>query len=126
VVDDDAPTSALIARHLKNDGYDVVALTSPNEAIARSETGEHFDIAVLDVVMPDTTGEVLAARLRRETPDLPVLYVTGFDDVLFASRSVLWSGESFLQKPFTLKGLSEAVSLALYGHLTHPHRALSA
>ncbi len=124
VVDDDAAMAALIAQVLRLAGYVVVELTRPTDALARAEAGERFELAVLDVVMPELTGDTLAASLRRTQPDLPVLYVTGFDDVLFQARPLLWKGESFLGKPFSLEGLTEAVSLALHG-TTSPTRNVS-
>ena len=115
VVDDDAAMAALIAQVLRLTGYVVVELTRPTDALARAEAGERFELAVLDVVMPELTGDTLAASLRRIQPDLPILYVTGFDEVLFHARALLWKGESFLEKPFTLESLTQAVSLALHG-----------
>jgi two-component system, cell cycle sensor histidine kinase and response regulator CckA len=75
----------------------------------------HFDLAILDVVMPTLSGEILAAHLRRHDPDLRILYITGYDDALFQARPMLWEGESFLEKPFTPAALIEAVSMALRG-----------
>ncbi len=119
VVDDDTAMAALIAQVLRLAGYVVVELTRPTDALARAEAGERFELAVLDVVMPELTGDTLAASLRRTQPDLPILYVTGFDEVLFRARPLLWKGESFLEKPFSLESLTEAVSLALHGTTSH-------
>ncbi len=115
VVDDEAAMAALIAQVLRLAGYAVVELTRATDALARAEAGERFELAVLDVVMPELTGDRLALSLRRSQPDLPILYVTGFNDVLFQARPMLWKGESFLEKPFSLESLTEAVSLALHG-----------
>lgn len=120
VVDDDAPTVDYIRALLTEAGYDVVAMTSPNAALARSEEGERFDLAVLDVVMPELSGDVLAARLRRISPDLPILFVTGFEEALFQARPLLWDGEAFLNKPFTPAALCEAVSMAIWATLSPP------
>ena len=89
VVDDDAPTVDYIHALLTEMGYEVVAMTSPKAAVGRAENGERFDLAVLDVVMPELSGDRLAARLRQLDPDLPVLFVTGFDEALFQGRLVL-------------------------------------
>ena len=120
VVDDDEPMVHVIEQILSRVGYDVVTETEPEAAVARAEAGEHFDLALLDVVMPRLSGETLAAHLRRRDPDLKVLYVTGYDDALFRARPVLWEGESFLEKPFTPEGLREAVSVALFGMTSPP------
>ena len=59
-----------------------------------------------------------AARVLR--PELKVLYVSGFVDRLLNERPILWEDEAFLEKPFTFEGLTEAVSLLLFGTLKPP------
>jgi CheY-like chemotaxis protein len=118
VVDDEAPMVAFISDVLRMAGFDVVAQTSSHTVVKRVDAGDRYDLAVLDVVMPELSGEALAAHLRRHQPDLPVLYVTGFDEALFQARPMLWAGESFLEKPFSPEGLLEAVSLALDGRIS--------
>jgi len=120
VVDDDAPTTDYMRSLLTEAGYSVVALTSANAALAQAKSGERFDLAVLDVVMPELSGDRLAAHLRQLNPDLPILFVTGFNEALFRARPLLWEGESFLEKPFTPAGLVEAVSMAIWGTITPP------
>jgi CheY-like chemotaxis protein len=70
-----------------------------------------------DLKMPEMDGDELAARLRRSTPDLKVLYLTGYAQTLFDHRGVLWEGEAFLEKPCSPAELRQAVSLLLYDHL---------
>ena len=67
--------------------------------------------------MPGMTGDELAQRLRKSDPGLKVLYLTGFSDQLFDRKSALWADEAFLEKPATVRGLLEAVSLLLRGHV---------
>ena len=45
---------------------------------------------------------------------------TGYADRLFNEKSMLWADEAFVEKPITTKGLLEAVSLLLYGHIDRP------
>jgi len=49
-----------------------------------------------------------------------VLYFTGYSDSLFEERKLLWQHEAFIEKPVTIAGLLEAVSLLLFGHVTGP------
>jgi YesN/AraC family two-component response regulator len=67
--------------------------------------------------MPEMTGDELARRMRMRQPDVRVLYLTGFNEQLFADKRVLWEGEAYLDKPTTIEGLLEAVSLLLHGRL---------
>ena len=65
--------------------------------------------------MPGMTGDELARRLRQSEPALKVLYLTGYSDHLFKEKTMLWADEAFLDKPCSVKGLREAVSLLLFG-----------
>ena len=107
----------LVATVLRSSGYRPTTATEAERAIALGADGKRFALAILDVVMPRIGGEGLAARLRRDDPDLKVLYLTGYADILFQVRPILWANEAFLEKPFTDHGLLEAVSLLVYGHV---------
>ena len=54
-------------------------------------------------------------ELRQGTPDLKVLYLTGFSQALFSNHAQLWEGEAFLEKPCAPAALIEAASLLLFG-----------
>ena len=120
VVDDDPAMCELVATILRGSGYRPTIETDVDKAIELGSTGKRFALAILDVVMPRMGGEGLAARMRRDDPDLKVLYLTGYADVLFQVRPILWANEAFLEKPFSDHGLLEAVSLLLYGHFRQP------
>ena len=117
VVDDEAPIRQVARRILETVGYRVIEASNGFEALALLEEGTPLDLLMADLQMPEINGEEMARRIRAARPDLNVLYVTGFVDTLFEKRSTLWEGEAFLEKPFTVTGLLEAVSLLLYGSL---------
>lgn len=120
VVDDDPAVCELVAIILRGAGYRPTVSLHAEQALGLYAEGHRFSLAILDVVMPRMGGEGLAARLRHDDPDLKVLYLTGFADVLFQVRPILWENEAFLEKPFTDHGLLEAVSLLLSGHVRQP------
>lgn len=76
---DDNPTNLTILVHqFKRWGLDVLPLASSVEALRRLSTGEHFDIAVFDMLMPELNGIQLAAHARK-TPagiNLPIILLT--------------------------------------------------
>jgi CheY-like chemotaxis protein len=74
-------------------------------------------VLVTYVMMPNMLGDDLARRLRQNEPDLKVLYLTGYSDRLFKEKVTLWEAEAFLDKPCSVAGLRQAVSLLLYGHV---------
>jgi len=120
IVDDEEPILHFVQRVLRDDGYETVAASNPETALTLATGEGPFALLLTDLVMPNVPGDELARRLRRDQPDLKVLYLTGYSDRLFESRLLLWESESFLDKPASAKALREAVSLALFGHTHGP------
>lgn len=117
VVDDEESIRSLASRALKMVGYRVLEASGGAEALRYLEGDTPLDLLLTDINMPDIKGDEVARRFRRARPELKVLYLSGFVDALFAERPVLWEDEAFLDKPFTIKGLLEAVALLTSGHL---------
>ena len=116
VVDDESEVRAFERRVLEGIGYGVLEAKNGADAIDRMAGAARVDLLVADLQMPEVSGAEMVRRIRLTRPDMPVLYVTGRIDGLMDERS-LWQGEAFLEKPFTVAGLREAVSLLLYGTL---------
>jgi two-component system cell cycle sensor histidine kinase/response regulator CckA len=112
VVDDDGNVCAFVEKALRIAGYETVTAGSGHDALSAFMTApDRFDVVVTDVRMPHMSGPVFIERLRRLDPDVKVLYFTGFNDQLFHEKTTLWHGEAFLDKPCSVQGLLEAVSL---------------
>ena len=116
VVDDEQSVRTFVERVLQRAGYETAAAADGPEALRIVEDRGPFNLVLADVVMPGMRGDELGRRLRARDPDQKVLYFTGFSDQLFDARAILWDGEAFLEKPVTVDGLLEAVSLMLFGH----------
>lgn len=102
VAEDDAATAALVAEVLEEHGYLVTRAATVQEAAAYLELF-HFDLALLDLVLPDGTAEELA---RTPPPGAgAVLVMTGVVDVDL-------DGVPVLRKPFELHDLLDGVARA--------------
>jgi CheY-like chemotaxis protein len=119
VVDDEAIPRQVTERAFRNVGCHVSVASNGHEALTRIEQSQtFFDLFVLDSMMPAMTGTELAERIRRRQPDAKILYLTGFSDTLFSNnKKMLNSNEAFIQKPSSVKGMREAASLLLFGHI---------
>jgi two-component system cell cycle sensor histidine kinase/response regulator CckA len=117
IVDDEPVIVQFVDRVLRGASYLTSTAGGGVEALQVAEGSAPFDLVVADVNMPDMSGPDLISSLRKLQPDLRVLYLTGFNDQLFAARNVLWEGEAFLDKPTTIDGLLQAVSLMLFGSI---------
>jgi len=122
VVDDDDAVRRFVKRILDDEGYVVDASPTGSDALTRLH-GQAYDLVVADVCMPEMSGPQMIARMRQTGSQAKVLYVTGFSDQLFDERAdKLWADEAFLDKPCTVQGLREAVSLLLHGQID-PNKA---
>ncbi len=78
VVDDNATNREIVSRQTRSWGMDPVAVALPSEALALIENGEQFDVAALDMLMPEMDGCELARRIRRQPNghELPLVLLT--------------------------------------------------
>jgi len=120
VVDDEELVLKFVERVLREAGYTTATASGGPEALETTARLEPFDVLVTDVMMPQMTGDELARRIRVQTPGIKVLYLTGFSDRLFKEKVTLWADEAFLDKPCSVKGLLQAVSLLIYGRFNMP------
>ena len=117
VVDDEARIREMEMRILQHAGYRVAEADGGTAALRMFADGVAPDLVIADLDMPDLAGEEMVKSIHAARPKQKVLYVTGNIDRLLNVRSLVWEGEAFLDKPFSAKGLLEAVSLLLTGSL---------
>ena len=120
VVDDEEGVRALARRILEGAGYGVLEAGNGVEALEVMESPARVDFLIADLDMPVMRGEEMTKLIRALRPDLRVLYVTAHSELLFKERPELIDGEAFLDKPFTVRGLLEAVSLLKVGYIKAP------
>ena len=125
VVDDEDLVRKFVERVLRDAGYQTATAADGPEALEVAAKLESFDVLVTDVMMPQMTGDELARRVRVAAPHIKVLYLTGFSDRLFKEKVTLWADEAFLDKPCSVTGLRQAVSLLLFGRVEMPQEQRS-
>jgi PAS domain S-box-containing protein len=110
LVEDDDLVRELACQHLARRGYTVLRARNGQEALGVVE-GRLDEIAVLvsDVVMPGMTGYQLAQQLRRQRPDIPTLFMSGYSAANPDADSGGSTRSSFLAKPFSLEALAAKV-----------------
>jgi len=112
VVDDDETARRTVSRILTRlSGHSVTKSSSALEALGLLES-QPFDLALLDIVMPDMGGIELAQDLKRRWPATSVIMMTGYDSHEYAVTAVKFA-TAYLTKPFTSEALLAAVHDAL-------------
>lgn len=109
LVEDEEGLRGLNARGLASRGYTVCEASNGVEAVALIEQGQHVDLVVSDVVMPEMDGPTLLKELRKRDPDLKIIFVSGYAEEAFAKNLPEGGQFAFLPKPFTLKQLVATV-----------------
>lgn len=116
VVEDNAMVRRSIEVTLRSAGYQVTSVDSGESCLAAvARLDEPIHLLISDVVMPEMSGEELVTRVRELRPELPVLFISGYDRATLARRRRATTNEHFLQKPFDSEDLFAAVRQALAG-----------
>ena len=111
VVEDDPAVRRIIERGLTRDGYAVVSAGTAAEAAQLFKLGQpRFALVVSDVVLPDGSGPQLIETLRKVSPGLRVVYMSGYGE---EALGLAGGDASFLRKPFAPADLRRAVLRAL-------------
>src|SRR3979490_671161 len=101
VAEDDAAIRTVFVRLLEGAGYRVSAFRDGDEAIARIEAGDRFDVAITDLNMPGAGGEEVIRALKARSPLLPVIVVTALHNPEAIEECFRRDAYRYLRKPFT-------------------------
>jgi len=114
LVEDDAGMRNMFIQILESAGYKPVVAASAEEALElfKEQKGD-FDLLFSDVVMPGKDGIELADLLRKESPGLPVVLCSGYQNQHDRWLLLESKGYHFLKKPVSVDGLLTAVYSAL-------------
>lgn len=104
LAEDDDVMRQYLARALERAGYQVTSVDRGTHALARVEVGDHFDLLLTDIVMPEMDGIELAQKVTLIHPDMRVMFITGFSAVSLKAGQAMPNAK-VLSKPFHLKDL---------------------
>ena len=102
VVDDENALAELLAMALRYEGWEVRTEADGARAL-RAAREERPDAVVLDVMLPDLDGLEVLSRLRKDLPDVPVLFLTAKDAVEDRIAGLTAGGDDYVTKPFSLE-----------------------
>jgi len=125
VADDDRPTRFAISSMLKKAGYEVTAVKNGAEAL-RNIQQTKFDLAFLDIWMPELTGLEVLARVRagESHPKIVIMTSDGTPDTLL--RAIREQAYEYLSKPFPPKEAVEVAQRVLKQDASPPIEVISA
>ncbi|WP_300010515.1 response regulator transcription factor [Pseudonocardia sp.] len=104
VVDDESTLAELLSMALRYEGWEVRTAADGSSAV-RAAREFRPDAVVLDIMLPDFDGLEVLRRMRAETPDVPVLFLTARDAVEDRVAGLTAGGDDYVTKPFSLEEL---------------------
>jgi DNA-binding response OmpR family regulator len=113
IADDEPRLLHIVSMYLNMEGYEVVGAADGNEALQLLDS-QHFDLVILDVMMPGCDGIEVCRRLRAadRTASVPVLMFTSLSADADVERARLAGANHLITKPFSLPGLGAVIRTA--------------
>ena len=111
VVDDEQVVLDSVRLHLKRENYEIQTVLSAKEALKILEAGE-AQVVITDLMMPEMNGLELLEWVRKSTPEVPVIMITGYATMKTALQALRKGAFDYIAKPFTRAELQGVVARA--------------
>ena len=112
LVEDEDSIRDAVRLNLELDGYEVVCTGNGKKAVELIH-GQHFDLLLLDVMLPEMDGFSITEQVRLTNPDVPILLLTAKDTAQDRITGLKKGADDYLTKPFHLEELQLRVSKLL-------------
>ena len=112
IIDDDEAIRKSLTTVLKEKGYLVDAAESGQAAVKKSET-ETYDLALIDIRLPDIDGVQLLTAMKETTPKMVKIIITGYPSLQNAMEAVNKGADGYIVKPVKMDELLTMIE----GHL---------
>lgn len=113
LVDDDTSIVSSLRTFLNQEGFQVTSANNHKETIDLLDSGQyHFDLALLDVSLPDGSGFSLCSALKANS-DIPVIFLTASDDEYSVVAGLDLGADDYISKPFRPRELISRMNSVL-------------
>ncbi len=114
IVDDDQSVRGLIAEMLKELGYNCLEAASGEEAInLLTNYKDQVHLLLTDVVMPGISGKELAEKIKKERPEIKVIFMSGYTENIMSKHGVFKQGVNYISKPIIPGALAQKIRKVL-------------
>ncbi len=111
VLDDEENIRFFFTEALKKEGYDVRTVGKGNRALELFNE-EDFDVAVVDLKLPDTDGMEIMKAFREQRPEVPVIIITAHGNRQIAHQALSEGAYDYFSKPFDLEDMRVVIRRA--------------
>lgn len=124
LVEDEPSLRENIKMNLEMEDYEIVAVGNGRDAIKRFKE-ERFNLAILDIMLPEMDGYELCEQIRLENSTIPVLFLTAKDASQDIVKGLKKGADDYLTKPFNLEELMLRVKALIKRGLSQEERKSS-
>ncbi|EAU54277.1 histidine kinase [Mariprofundus ferrooxydans] len=118
VVDDDKMVRESTCSILERMGYQPVPAKNGEQAVEIfTRRQAEIRLVFMDILMPGINGIEATRRIRKLSPDMPVIFLTGYDRTQPLEPEVYAENTELINKPFRISMLSDSIQQALAGNL---------
>jgi len=104
IVEDDNNLGQLLSEYLELKGYETTLCRDGEEGLNVFEKG-HFDLCILDVMMPKKDGYTLSKEIKSINPSLPFIFLTAKSMKDDAIKGLKLGADDYITKPFSMEEL---------------------
>lgn len=116
ILEDDATITELVRCTLELSGIDVSSYGNANDFFGALSLGLP-DMAILDIMLPDMDGFKVITKVKREYPDLPVVFLSALGSEIDKVKGLELGAEDYITKPFGVMELTARVKAVLRRHV---------
>lgn len=99
LIDDDETIRKGLSRTLTKEGFNVDTVPDGKQALEKSQH-KHYDLALLDIRLPDMEGTKLLKMLREKTAEIKEIIITGYPSLENAIKAIDEGADAYIIKPF--------------------------
>ena len=108
IVDDDESIRTVLSTILSDEGYSVDMARTGKEAVKKSNT-KLYNLALIDIRLPDTGGTTLLARIKKASPRMRKIIITGYPSLQNAVDALNKGADAYVMKPFDMRKVLAAI-----------------
>lgn len=110
LLEDDEAIGLALSYSLENEGYSVTLCKNVKDAL--NTINNDFSLYILDLTLPDGSGYEVCKKIKKKG-DLPVIFLTAYDDEANVVMGLELGGDDYITKPFRLKELLARIKTVL-------------
>lgn len=112
-IEDDKNLSFIVKDSLLDKEYDVVHLADGKDALKMINSTEHFDLYIIDVMLPNVDGFSLAKKIKEKDIKAPIIFLTAKGNEKDKIEGFQIGADDYITKPFSIKELSLRIEALL-------------